>query len=173
MAPCAITATIYVNAPNMAASKFRACFLLFISVVLIFYQLCYSNIVFKQPKITILRSISLGLPRSNIKSGARLPSIPICAWSKHGHLCYLLPWKDITIYMDVELNTGPYNTARNHVHSDISALASQINPSTSISTEDKNLLNSCSGLPSLPLYYSHFTRSMISKINGACSFGSH
>ena len=52
-------------------------------------------------------------------------------------------------------------------------LSSQINPSTSISTEDKKLLNSCSGLPSLQLYYSHFTRSTISPINGACSFGSH
>ena len=31
------------------------------------------------------------------KSGARLPSRPICAWTKHGHLCYLLPGKDITI----------------------------------------------------------------------------
>ena len=100
--------------------------------------------------------------RNNIKSDARLPSRPICAWSKHGHLCYLLPWKDITIYMDVELNPGPDNTTRNHVHSDISALSSQINSSTSISTEEKNLLNSCSGLPSLPLYYSHFTRSTIS-----------
>lgn len=157
----------------MAASNLRARFLPFIFIVLAFYQLCYLNIVFKQPKMTILRSISLGLPRNNIKSGARLPSRPICVWTKHGHLCYLLPWKDITIYMDVELNPGPDNTARNYVHSDISALSSHINPSTSISTEDKNLLNSSSGLPSLPLYYSHFTRSTISVINGACSFGSH
>ena len=134
----------------MAASNLRARFLLFIFVVLACYQLCYLNIVFKQPKITILRSISLGLPRNNIKSGARPPSRPICAWTKHGHLCYLLPWKDITIYMDVELNPGPDNTARNYVHSDISALSSHINPSASISTEDKNLLNSSCGLPSLP-----------------------
>ena len=124
----------------------------------IFYQLCYSNIVFKQPKITMLRSISLGLHRKNIKSGALLPLRPICAWSKHGQLCYLPPWKDITIYIDVELNPGPDNTTKNQVHSEISALSSQINPSTGISTEDMNLLNSCSGLPSLPLHYSHFTR---------------
>ncbi len=41
------------------------------------------------------------------KDGRHYPSRPLYAWTRHGYICYILPQKDITIYMDVQLNPGP------------------------------------------------------------------
>ena len=81
-----------------------------IQLFLIFHTIVYNDICYihtaNRSKQTILRSAIYGKRFQQARSTVNRP---LNVWQKHGQICICLPdsTKDITIFVDVELNPGP------------------------------------------------------------------
>ena len=92
---------------NMAATFSKAgslCYLAFVVFVSIhlfnFYQ---------TPNVSTTWVIPIfGLVGKPSSRSVNAPHRPV-TWLKHGFVCVFLPRKDLTIFMDIELNPGPYH----------------------------------------------------------------
>ena len=68
----------------------------------------------------------VGKPSSR---SVNVPHRPVTTWLKHGFVCVFLPRKDLTIFMDIELNPGPLHLSSSSFQP-ISALHKSSFPST-------------------------------------------
>ena len=98
----------------MAAMYLCSCVLLILSVL--FHVLFHQTIDYDEHNAIFDQIESPGSRHKRYflcKDGGHYPSRPLYAWTKHGYICYILPQKDLTIYMDVQLNPGPIRSFNN------------------------------------------------------------
>ena len=93
---------------NMAATFLKAeslCYLAFVFFVSIhlfnFYQTPNVSTTWVIPTFGLV-----GKPSSR---SVNVPRRPVTTWLKHGFVCVFLSRKDLTIFMDIELNPGSYH----------------------------------------------------------------